>query len=351
MTKVEIVGSQFHLDGAVANAGRTIRGITVEGLLMNSRMINGVFDDSNPETVATWAYPDTGVWDAERNLAEFIAAMPSWKAAGLDAITLGIQGGSPHGYSEKHPWENAGFTPEGELLPAYADRLERALRAADENGIVVIVDIFYFGQDDRLKDEDAVRNAVVNACTFLLGLGLENLLVEIANECDIHYHHDIILAPRVHELIALAKTVTVDGRRLAVSTSFTQMTRPTSAVLEVSDFVLLHGNGVADPEKISGVVTKVRHTRGFHEMPIVYNEDDHFDFEAEDNNMLGALRAGASWGYFDGGPSTVRVEADGTHVHVPFQGNYVDGFQNPPVNWSIDSSELKKQFFAALGDA
>ena len=27
---------------------------------MNSRMVQGVFDDSNPETIGRWAYADTG---------------------------------------------------------------------------------------------------------------------------------------------------------------------------------------------------------------------------------------------------------------------------------------------------
>ena len=38
---------------------------------------------ANPETVAQWAYADTGKWDAERNTREFIAAMPEWRRHGL----------------------------------------------------------------------------------------------------------------------------------------------------------------------------------------------------------------------------------------------------------------------------
>ena len=60
----------------------------IEGLLMNSRMVQGVFDDLNPETRSRWAYPDTGKWDAERNDAEFLAAMPVWRAHGLLAFTV-----------------------------------------------------------------------------------------------------------------------------------------------------------------------------------------------------------------------------------------------------------------------
>ncbi|HKT56290.1 MAG TPA: hypothetical protein VJR25_05915 [Microbacterium sp.] len=66
MTSIGIEGEAFIVDGRLANAGRTVLGVPVDGLLLNSRMINGMFDDLNPATRGQWAYPDTGVWDAER---------------------------------------------------------------------------------------------------------------------------------------------------------------------------------------------------------------------------------------------------------------------------------------------
>ncbi len=68
---------------------------------MNSRMVQGIYDDRNPETRDRWKYPDTDKWDAERNTREFIAAMPEWRKHGLLAITLNLQGGSPQGYSKE----------------------------------------------------------------------------------------------------------------------------------------------------------------------------------------------------------------------------------------------------------
>src|SRR5436309_11534970 len=66
-TSVSIVGDQFFINGKPTYAGRSWRGHKVEGLLLNSRMVQGIFDDRNPQTVKRWAYPDTGKWDAERN--------------------------------------------------------------------------------------------------------------------------------------------------------------------------------------------------------------------------------------------------------------------------------------------
>ncbi len=103
-TCVSIHGEAFHLNGAPTYAGRRYGGHKIEGLLMNSRMVQGIYDDRNPETRDRWAYPDTGKWDPERNTREFLAAMPEWRKHGLLAITLNLQGGSPQGYSQAHYW-------------------------------------------------------------------------------------------------------------------------------------------------------------------------------------------------------------------------------------------------------
>jgi hypothetical protein len=97
-TQVSIHGEDFYINGQPTYAGRTWNGHRIEGLLLNTRMVQGIFDDLNPETINRWVYPDTGKWDAERNTREFIAAMPEWREHGLLAFTLNLQGGSPYGY-------------------------------------------------------------------------------------------------------------------------------------------------------------------------------------------------------------------------------------------------------------
>src|SRR5665811_1238979 len=154
-TKVSIKGEKFFINGSPTFEGRTWKGFSVEGLLPNSRMVQGVFDDLNPETVSRWNYPD-GKWDANRNTNEFVAAIPEWRKHGLLAFTINFQGGSPEGYSRVQPWENNAFEADGTLIPAFAGRMERIVEEADKNGMVVILGIFYFGQDERLANETAV---------------------------------------------------------------------------------------------------------------------------------------------------------------------------------------------------
>jgi hypothetical protein len=333
-TEVSIVGEAFHINGQPTYAGRTWQGHKIEGLLLNSRMVQGIFDDLNPDTAGKWAYPDTGKWDAERNTREFLAAMPEWRRHGLLAFTINLQGGSPQGYSKDQPWHNSAITPEGELRPEYMARLERILDKADELGMVAILGIFYFGQDQRLADEAAVKRAVDNAIDWVFDHGYHNVLIEINNECNVRYDHAILQPDRVHELIEQVKSRTRNGRRLLVSTSYGGGTIPKENVVRAADFLLLHGNGVGDPKRAAAMVRETRQVAGYKPMPILFNEDDHFAFDQHTNNFQAAISEYASWGYFD-----FRMAGE----------KFDDGYQSVPVNWDI-SSRRKKAFFAKLAE-
>jgi hypothetical protein len=114
-------------------------------------MVQGIFDDLNPQTRDRFIYPDTKIWDADRNTNEFIAHMEEWRSNGLLAFTLNLQGGSPVGYGGGL-WINSAFSEHGELRSDYMNRLERILNKADELKMVVILGYFYFGQDQLLKN-------------------------------------------------------------------------------------------------------------------------------------------------------------------------------------------------------
>ena len=91
------------------------------------------------------------------------------------------------------------------MRPEYMARLEKILDRADDLGMVVILGLFYFGQDERLKDEDAVKKGADNALDWLADKGYRNVLIEINNECNVRYDHAILKPERVHELIERAK--------------------------------------------------------------------------------------------------------------------------------------------------
>ena len=310
--------------------GRRWKGHEVEGLLFNARLVQATFDDRNPKTVKRWPYPDTGKWGAERNTREFVAAMPAWRKHGLLAFTVNLQGGSPEGYSKEQPWHNSAIESAGSLRKDYLARLEKVLDRADELGMVVILGLFYFGQDERVKDEAAVTKAVDNAVDWLLARGYTNVLVEINNECNVRYDHEVLRPRRVHELIERVRKRS-KGRLLA-STSYGGGTVPGANVVKAADFLLIHGNGLGKPEQMTDLIKKTRAVKGYRPVPIVCNEDDHYDFDRPRYNLLAAVEAHASWGYFD-----FRRKGE----------KFADGYQSPPVDWGI-SSPRKKAFFARL---
>lgn len=335
-TAVAIVADKFHINGQPTYKGRVWNGKPVEGLLMNSRMVQATFDDRNPDTTARWAYPDTKQWNADRNTAEFIAMMPTWRKHGLLAVTLNLQGGSPEGYSKTQPWHNSAINADGTLDEKYMTRLAKVIDKADELGMVVILGLYYFGQDQRVKDEQAVIAGVDAATDWLIARKYTNVLVEVNNECDVKaYDHAILKPDRVHELIErVKKRSTVQKHPMLAGTSYGGGAIPKPNVVKVSDFLLLHGNGVKEPTRITQMVQETRKVEGYRPMPILFNEDDHFNFDQPENNFAAAVKEYASWGYFD-----YRMKGEGFDY----------GYQSVPVNWKT-SSERKRDFYKLLSE-
>ena len=165
-------------------------------------------------------------------------------------------------------------------------------------------------------------------------------MIEIANEVNVpRYEHPILCPDRCHELVELVKArssgkVDSHAGRLLVAASMGGGALPPGNLLAVEDFVLLHGNGVREPARIREMVRRCRELAEYGGQPILFNEDDHFCFDQQDNNMLAAVGEYAGWGYFD-----YRMEGEGFH----------DGYQSIPTDWTI-SSERKRGFFGLLAE-
>jgi hypothetical protein len=320
-TAITIDGAEFRINGELTYAGTSI-----EGLLMNARMINAAFDDENSQTRGNWVYPDTGVWSADRNTDEFVAAVPAYAEHGLRAVTVGLQGGRPM-QDTAQSWSVSAFTDDGSMKAAWTARLDRVIRACETSGIVVIVSLFYKAQDHRLDNEAAVVRAVDEVADWLLAEGYENVLVEIGNETnDVGWDHAILREGRIAELISRVQSRS--NGRLLVSTSFGGGYIPPDDVIRQSDFVLVHGNHQSS-SGIRSMVDKIRARSAYSAdpKPIVFNEDS-----TELANLEAAIDRGSSWGYHDRGSN-----------------NYRDGYQSVPINWSINTTE-KRAFFDRLNE-
>jgi hypothetical protein len=318
-TTVSIQGTKWLLNGSVTYPGRT-----VEGMLLNARTANAIADDANPETRTWWAYSDTGVWDPDRNTSEFVSQVPIYASKGLKAVTVGMQGANPIAYSDPRwagqPWTISGYNADGSLKQSWMDRLERVLRATDDNGMVVILSLFYRFEDEDLADETAVKQAVDNVVDWLLAHPYRNVVIEVANESQSsgQWNHPILTTSRLPEL--MSRITSRSGGRLLVSGSLGPKGIPSDAWLAASDFVLLHANNQT-VDTLKSMVDQLRAKPAYqaHPTPIVFNEDgrhvDHLD---------AAVAKGASWGYHDLG-----------------------GFQVLPVDWRIKGT-YKPPFFDAV---
>jgi hypothetical protein len=314
-TAVSMTGQRFKVNGTATYAGRYWGAVSLEGLLLNARMVNGIYDDLDG------APPSTMLpWDPRTNSQAFIAQLPRWKAKGLAGFTIGLQGGSnrcaglsgdyqnvkgvtnnPYGTSGTRAFDDW-YANRDSRYARYLARLGSVIRAADDQGLVVILSLFYFGQDQLLANEAAVIAAVDAVTTWVLRNKWTNALIEIANESDIYYQHAILRPTRVPELLRRVKERSsgtagahLPHRRLLVSVSGSGGYIPPDAWIHAADFVLLHGNG-RSASGIKAMIDQVRQKSVWRAAPkpIVFNEDS-----TNLDNFRTAVRAQAGWGYFD----------------------------------------------------
>jgi hypothetical protein len=269
-TTVAIDGAQWQINGVITYPGKA-----AEGLLINVRMVNSTFEDRKRTD-----------FDSDENTSRFIRKIPEYHAHGVLAFTLNLQGGLP-GYEGA---VNSAFRPNGALRKSYMNRIKRVIEECDKHGMIVILGLFYQRQDQILRDEQAVRNAVVNAVNWVKQNDLTNVVIEIANEYDHRgFDHDVIrTAEGEVELIRLAKK-TAPG--LLISTSGLGHGRMSEPVAKEADFILIHFNGTKVkniPERISALKK--------HNKPIVCNEDDKLGKEAAQALQV-SVENGCSWGF------------------------------------------------------
>ena len=270
-TRLALDGQRFRLNGAL-----TYHGEPPEGMLLNVRMVNSVFEDDGR--------PD---FDPEKNTAEFVGRMPDYVGQGVRAFTVSLQGGYP-GYSGAR---NSAFRSDGTLDATYLARVARVIERADGLGAVIILSLFYQRQDQILRNEEAIRAGVIKAVDWVKQRGYRNIILEIANEYGhAGFDHAVLRSDAgVAGLIRLAQQ---RHSSLPVSASTLGTARTTSLVAAASDVILVHFNQLS----ISEIKSRVRNLRtAYQSKPIVCNEDGRTGSAAV-AALMASVDAGASYG-------------------------------------------------------
>lgn len=266
-TEVSLSGTRWFINGRVTNAGSA-----AEGLLMNVRMVNATFEDLNKSD-----------FDPEANTRAFLARLPEYAASGVNAFTFCLQGGNP----EYEGAVNSAFAADGSLRPDYMRRIERVLRACDEQGVAVILSYYYQRQIKLLKNEAAIRAGVKNATRWIVERGFKHVMVEVANE---HAHGGFKGVPVIQTpagQASLLRIVKQIAPRILVTASGYSSGRVSPVVAEACDFLSPHWNLA----KLEDIPARIEMLRRFGK-PLVCNED----LRHNDQDLLAALRTSVEHG-------------------------------------------------------
>lgn len=312
--------THFCIDGVPTHTGQPL----VEGLFLNSRMIQGVFEDKNASSAVNWAYPDGTPFSPARQTDELVGNLSAYAACGLDGFTVGLQGGGPlDAFPKDQPNETPGFTVDGVPLPGVLARLTRVLDGAAAAGLVPIVSLFYQGQIERINGDAAVAAGVDAMVDWLVANErVGHVMLEIANEIGQGAFPPSLQVDTVALLITRARVRS--NNTLLVSASFNGGVVPPDSVLSAATHVTVHCNG-EKPADTAAHVRAVRASAAWKAAPkpIFFNECG-----TNLTVMDAAISAGAGWGLYSQG-----------------QRGYAGGYQTPPTNWLPASSPTTAAFF------
>jgi len=322
VTSISFDGTKVRVNGSFVNDGSA-----ASGLLMNARMIHAATEDYNIGTHQHWAYPG-GAWSAQRNVNEFMAALPTYASYGLDMVTIGMQGGHPRYHctddANMRQRNYSMFAPDGTLRADAKVRLGDAIRRADANTIVVNVQYFYRTVDKDLNGSTAILRAIDQATAFLKSLNTGNILIEIANESsDNNFNDPVLQVAELDERIAQIKRI---WPAALVTTSMSGGAVYPPDLARAVDWTSLHGGN-----RSAAKVTKKAKTLLQLGKPVAVTEAN-WNLQV----MNSVVSAGAGYGYFDQG-----CEITGDYLGP---ARYRDGYQSMPVNYGVNT-DYKRAFF------
>lgn len=331
-TKVSIDGTRWLVNEKVINQGSP-----AEGLLMNVRMVNSIFED---DSYKIKEYDSD--FDPDLNTNNFIKRIPEYVDHGVNAFTVCLQGGLP-GYEGAI---NSAFNVDGTLRDSYMNRAARVIKAADANGAVIILSCFYQRQHSHeraLAGKDAIKKAVVNVVQWISSNDFTNVVLEISNE----YAHGgfrnwtdgdwLRSVDGQVELILLAKE---KNPKLLVTTSGMGNGTITAPIEEVADFLLIHYNNTP----LANIAEKVNQLKEYNK-PIVCNEDDKIGHTGAMAAFL-SVKAGAGWGLMH---APINQRAPFEFEGVDDDPDVYDMISLLTQPGSINDIDLPKHFSIVIG--
>jgi hypothetical protein len=279
------------------------------GRLMNLRIAQGLFHDEWLTEVP---------FDPDKHTDRLIQALDSYKAHGIIAINVSLQGGNmaydrdgrvkrsrDHKLGPGKGSLVSAFRPDGSLKPEWMKRALKLQRELDKRGMILDLLYFYQHQDELFENTQAIDRAALLVTDWLIDNNCRNVIIEIANEHDVtSYDHDRYIHHQMGHLIALVKKRFADRTapfRLPVSASTGGSMRVYDGVIQNGDLVIIHGNGRTPDLKRTRVAELVKDSAM--PGPIFMNEDDNgrettlVNLSKELGSLDAVFDSGGSWGY------------------------------------------------------
>ena len=331
-TKVSIEGNKFLINGKLVYSEIPTVNPKSLGLLWNQRVVQGVFDDKADRT--RFNQFKMGVFDPEKNTDNLIASLPEWYSYGLRAITVCFQGGWPVGAVDVTTINNNPFGTDGKTLDsAYASRMDRIIRAADEIGMVVIVCFLYWAQANYLKDGRAVAEAVKTGSKFLKDNKYTNVIIEVANEYNIgpFSSHPLVHYPEGMAMLIKTAREASGGMLTGCSGGGIMADKE---VIEESDIAFVHGNGGTRGEYYDFLLKVKKWADG---KPILCNEDSPCCTRVDL-----AMELDTSWGYYNNYTKQIPPADYGV---LPGEDLYFARRVARAVGIPIEELPLQEQFY------
>lgn len=283
-TSVSVRGDQWLINGKPILAGSP-----AEGLLVNVRMVNAVFEDAGP--AAQQNLPKD--FSPRENTDRFITMIPDYYNHGVRAFTISLQGGMP-GYEGA---VNTAFNGDGSLKDEYLDRVASVIRAADQQGAVVILSCFYQRQHSNefaLQGKAAIENAVEQVVQWIRRQKFSNVVVEISNEFSHGGYNkwkDGEWLRSIDGQVELIRHVKRLAPDLLVSTSGMGSGLVPEQIAREADFIILHFNRTP----LNMIGERIKEARAYGK-PVLCNEDDKTGKVGAEAARL-SVSAGAGWGF------------------------------------------------------
>ncbi len=232
----------------------------VRGSLALLRVSQALFDDE-------WLRERR--FDPDANTERLIGELPTYREFGVAGIVVSMQGADP-GYSEAvngvkrvssaDMGEGVGalvsaYRPDGTLKPAWIARLDRLIKAANREGLIVCLVLFQQDQDEVLSSPEALVAAAKNVASHLIEADARNVMIDVADAWDEpegRWDHRRFVPRYVEYLIRAVRDQfnEADFSLPIGASSGSGMLYPMS-LARLCDVVLLQGNGSTAADKLA----------------------------------------------------------------------------------------------------